>query len=188
MKSVSRWFKEKTTYNKIKMRFEFVEHEEPCGCKKTYTERDTFHSYTDRDYSYSYCSKHLQESVERAKYYKECRRKEEELRQKEGVVCECGVKYHPAVDKYHEHQTQHKTFLKNKYADEVRATPTSTWVPVKLAVLKYREAYPNQSSTDVYVRNSLIKISKNVLEVKRERGRYYCSGERLEVVDFTRLE
>ena len=66
---------------------------------------------------------------------------------------------------------------------------TKHYIPIKHAMLKF---YDKSDVKDIdmydYRRNKMIKNYKHELDIIKQRGRYVCSKERLEKIDFIKIE
>lgn len=71
------------------------------------------------------------------------------------------------------------------HLDLVVSVSTTNYVPIREAVEKYRSSdRPNNS--DRWIKNWLLRTCK-CLDFKLEKGKYYCSKEKLDVIDFDAL-
>ena len=66
---------------------------------------------------------------------------------------------------------------------------TKNYVPIKQAMMKfYNEKDAKNIDMYDYRRDKMIKNYKHELDIIKQRGRYVCSKERLEKIDFIKIE
>ena len=75
------------------------------------------------------------------------------------------------------------------YCRTIKNIETKTYVPIKYALMKYYNK-SDQKDIDHYewCRNKMIEKYNYILQIHKKGNRYVCSKERLEQIDFNRME